>query len=358
MAQFLVFYSWQSDLPNSTNRNFIEDALNKATKAIKKDDEFLVEPVVDRDTSGTSGAPNIAETILSKIEQAQVFVCDISIINPQYGGETRLTPNPNVLFELGYAYQLLGEERIILIMNTAFGGPDALPFDLKMNRVVTYHLPDRDELKVRSTVLAKLFNRKFSDESIEKGETKKRLVGTLRTALETIISEQGVRNMGGYLLADQKLFARIREILPANGSIRDMREHDYGGAFPRDLHDDIMAFEREFKYSTPENDFFDEELENSKKVLIQKIDQFLRAIGKYTFVYSHDPDWARISVITDIEVQRKIARVTESEEEFNNRLGEHEQRSFQIRDEINVLAQGVCDSYDEFVRLGRNNLAV
>ena len=39
----VVFYSWQSDLPNSTNRGFIQDALEKAAKAIERDDTIGLE---------------------------------------------------------------------------------------------------------------------------------------------------------------------------------------------------------------------------------------------------------------------------------------------------------------------------
>jgi hypothetical protein len=140
-----IFYSWQSDLPNKTNRGFIEDALQRAVKAIRKDDSLQVEPVIDRDTSGIPGSPNIAKTILEKIEQADIFVADVSIIN--YGAEGRPTPNPNVLYELGYARKCLGENSIILVQNTAYGGPEQLPFDLKMNRVVHYLLAENTEDK-------------------------------------------------------------------------------------------------------------------------------------------------------------------------------------------------------------------
>jgi hypothetical protein len=55
----LVFYSWQSDLPNATNRGFIGQALEAAAKALKNDDSLQVEPVIDRDTTGVPGSPNI-----------------------------------------------------------------------------------------------------------------------------------------------------------------------------------------------------------------------------------------------------------------------------------------------------------
>ena len=48
----VVFYSWQSDLPNRTNRSFIQQALENIAKSIRADDSIDVEPVIDRDTQG------------------------------------------------------------------------------------------------------------------------------------------------------------------------------------------------------------------------------------------------------------------------------------------------------------------
>src|SRR5438270_6437159 len=110
----LVFYSWQSDLPNATNRGFIQKALENAAKAIRDDDTVQVEPVVDRDTVGVPGAPDIASTIFAKIDQAQIFVCDVSIVD---ASARRPAPNPNVLIELGYARRALGHDKVILAMN-------------------------------------------------------------------------------------------------------------------------------------------------------------------------------------------------------------------------------------------------
>jgi hypothetical protein len=132
-----VFYSWQSDLPNATNRNLILDALERATKKIRTDESIAVEPVLDRDTQNVPGAPDIAHTILEKIDKAAAFVADVSIINPGVG---RPTPNPNVLLELGYALKTLGNPRTVLVANTANGAVESLPFDLRTKRVLTYHL--------------------------------------------------------------------------------------------------------------------------------------------------------------------------------------------------------------------------
>ena len=133
-----VFYSWQSDLPNATNRGLILDSLERAAKKIRDDNSVTIEPVVDRDTQDVPGAPDIAHTIFQKIERASAFVADVTIINPGLG---RPTPNPNVLIELGYALKALGTSRTILVANTANGPVEWLPFDLRTKRVLSYHLP-------------------------------------------------------------------------------------------------------------------------------------------------------------------------------------------------------------------------
>ena len=59
-----IFYSWQSDLPNATNRGFINECLEKAIKALNAEQQFAVEPCLDRDTLNVPGSPDIARTIL------------------------------------------------------------------------------------------------------------------------------------------------------------------------------------------------------------------------------------------------------------------------------------------------------
>lgn len=147
----IIFYSWQKDLPNNTNWTFIETALKKVVKTIRNDDSIQVEPVIDRDTLGIAGSPEIPSTILAKIDRCDAFVCDLSIINK--GSKFKLMPNPNVLFELGYALRRFNESgignwnNIIMVMNTAFGELNKLPFDLDKRRVVVYSCSENEEDK-------------------------------------------------------------------------------------------------------------------------------------------------------------------------------------------------------------------
>jgi len=160
-----VFYSWMSDRPGYSNRGFIQDCLEKAVKTIARDPTLNIVPSLDRDTQGESGAAEIVATILRKIERARVFVADVTLVNTLpsrcgglaaflFGTPKRLTSNPNVLVELGYAAGKLGWERCLLVVNTAFGGPEELPFDLRGRIVLRYHVANkRDRKAVRETFI-------------------------------------------------------------------------------------------------------------------------------------------------------------------------------------------------------------
>ena len=154
-----IFYSWQSDLPPRTNRYLIQSALDKACKVIKTEGGILAEAVVERDTLGLPGAPSIADAILSKIRDSDVFVADVSLISHARLNESQQDscevcgtsnmkpcPNPNVLTELGYAMSHLGNQALVLVANRFYGPIEALPFDLRSLRVMTYKAAPADTL--------------------------------------------------------------------------------------------------------------------------------------------------------------------------------------------------------------------
>ena len=140
-----IFFSWQSDVKES--RNLISECLKKVPARLK--DLAVIE--VSRDTEGIAGAPNIGDTIFDKIEHADIFVADVSIINANYDG--RKMPNPNVLIELGYAIKALGWERIVLVHNLDTGDVEQLPFDMNHQRVVAYSLREETKAKARDNII-------------------------------------------------------------------------------------------------------------------------------------------------------------------------------------------------------------
>lgn len=219
-----IFYSWQSDLPNNTNRGFIEDALEKAVKAIRKDNTITVEPVIDRDTEGVPGSPNIAETILQKIAEADIFVADVSIINSPPKGTAitekyRFTPNPNVLFELGYALAKLGPNRVLLIKNTALADTNALPFDLKLYRLISYNCLKEQE-----------------DKASERDGLAKRLEKAIKTIITNIETERANEQAEAQRAAEEQSVAQvIRTIEEGNPNQQKVATQQYMKGFINQL---------------------------------------------------------------------------------------------------------------------------
>ena len=157
-----VFYSWQSDISNRINRNFIEDALKKAIQSVSKD--FMVQKALrndeielDKDTKGVPGIPPIADVIFEKISKCAIFIPDLTFVGTSVSG--RPIPNPNVLIEYGWALKEVTHSRIISVMNTAFGEPTAvnMPFDMRhLRNPITFHLKEDDTPELRSKVKAEL----------------------------------------------------------------------------------------------------------------------------------------------------------------------------------------------------------
>jgi hypothetical protein len=155
-----VFFSWQSTRPG---RNFIDRALQEAIDRISDANMNLEEPErgdriqLDRDTRNVPGSPPIFDTILKKIAKAAIFVSDLTFVGTSV--EDDLLPNPNVLIEHGFALRVLGDNRIVAVMNIAHGEPEQLPFDLKTKRFpITYNLPDDADAQTRTKVRNELSN--------------------------------------------------------------------------------------------------------------------------------------------------------------------------------------------------------
>lgn len=142
-----IFYSWQSDSPNRTNRGFISDCLRRSIEALAFADVATEGLDIDRDTLNEKGSPDIAATILKKIEKCDVFVADVTIINADAPKQYRKMSNPNVLIELGFAARARGWDRILCVANSAFGSEQDLPFDIRHRRLISYYLPADAESK-------------------------------------------------------------------------------------------------------------------------------------------------------------------------------------------------------------------
>ena len=155
-----VFFSWQTDLPNKTNRSLIRQSIDIAIKNLSEKSLKGIKFLYDESTYGEVGAPDIGETIINKISKSDIFICDISIIN--HNSKFRKSPNPNVMFELGYAASCLGWDNIICIYDTAGGKIDQLPFDINHRRILPYSSTNADAKKILALSIQNAIERMIS----------------------------------------------------------------------------------------------------------------------------------------------------------------------------------------------------
>lgn len=132
-----IFYSWQSDLPSNKNRSFIESCIKQAIKLVYEKQKDISEINLESDSRNEIGTPDLSDSIFNKIDCCDIFIADISLINPKTN--ERITPNPNVMIELGYAAKALGWSNILCIYNVEFGKLEELPFDIRQRKPITYN---------------------------------------------------------------------------------------------------------------------------------------------------------------------------------------------------------------------------
>ena len=155
MREFVVFYAWQSDRPARFNRYLIRIALNLAAENISNDPAVGVRVRIDADTEGILGHVPVTETILKKIERCDVFAPDLTFVAQADSG--KLIPNPNVMLEYGYALHAKTHSALMPVMNSAYGGPDKLPFDMgHLRHPLHYNLPATADNAARRQVRKKI----------------------------------------------------------------------------------------------------------------------------------------------------------------------------------------------------------
>ncbi|MFC1759833.1 hypothetical protein ACFL2H_13880, partial [Planctomycetota bacterium] len=131
---FTVFYSWQSDTKSPHCRDLIREALDVAGGAIGEDSGNPYRLLIQSDTEGEPGLCNIPETLLRRLRESDAVVSDLTFVAQTQTDEPKYCSNPNVLFELGYAFASVGPARLICVINEAHGPAAKQIFDLAHHR--------------------------------------------------------------------------------------------------------------------------------------------------------------------------------------------------------------------------------
>ncbi|MFS7190720.1 TIR domain-containing protein [Serratia proteamaculans] len=150
-----IFYSWQADLDYEINKNVIKAAISIAiNKTNLSIEDAMNNFLLDSDTTNRTGSPDIVNVILSKIDACSFFISDITPIAVAENGKK--IPNPNVLFETGYAVGKKTFERTLFVLNEAYGKDVDMPFDLKTKRILSYTLHKEDGEDKKKEVIKRL----------------------------------------------------------------------------------------------------------------------------------------------------------------------------------------------------------
>lgn len=175
-----IFYSWQTTTNNKYNKNFIFTCIEKAVKKVKLKPELKeVEFVILEGVTGEPGSPQVASKIADeRIPTSDIFISDLSVVNQisrfqkiirkAVGDKFKPFQNNNVIYEHGVAYNAIGLEKMIGILNKTYGSPnenpDNIPFDLKHIRFPIEY--------------------EYSEKSKNKDEVQKKLVDDLASAIK------------------------------------------------------------------------------------------------------------------------------------------------------------------------------
>jgi hypothetical protein len=135
--------------------------------------------------------------------------------------------------------------------------------------------------------------------------------------------------------ADRKTLEDFLQILPSDGGIERLRDHNFAGwSFDYDWFSDINRFFLTRK-DRPEYEFLEPDLERLRKELLQSISVLLRALSQHAF-------WVEGS-----NTRQSVPEEWETEQPA---------RFEKAVKEIHKAAEDTCARYDALVRAGRNRL--
>lgn len=172
-----IFYSWQTTTNTKYNKNFILTCIEKAVNKVKHKPELKdIEFTIIEGVRGEPGSPQVASKITDeRIPNTDIFIADLSVVNHISGFkkfvrkilDDKFKPfqNNNVINEHGVANNAIGLEKMIGVLNSAYGSPNEnpenIPFDLRHIRFpieYKYSKKTKDKVKMQKDFVNDLAN--------------------------------------------------------------------------------------------------------------------------------------------------------------------------------------------------------
>ena len=133
---------------------------------------------------------------------------------------------------------------------------------------------------------------------------------------------------------DKSLYEQFLKELPFEGSIEFIRDHDFHYSFLLEDIKQLMKFTRE--WDNAEHEFLNNDLENDKKELFNKIKKFVYDSGMKTF-----PRGGMQSVMNDLDEEHNLTKSTRENIVLLNNYGDD-----------------IFELHQKFVRKGKNTLYI
>ena len=137
--KYKIFLAWQSQ--DKKTADFLKHQIREAVTCLESQGYEI--NLIERPTQEETGSPNINTLIWEQIMDSDIFIADISFA---YRNETDGVSNPNVMYELGIADALLGQNRTILLCSEETD-IEKVAFDINHNRISTIRTANENAYK-------------------------------------------------------------------------------------------------------------------------------------------------------------------------------------------------------------------
>ena len=321
---FSIFYSWISDWPDDQNRRYIKSRLEEDIKKLSK--ELSVTIVIESDSRGEDGTDTIDLSILRKIASSDFFVGDVTsiVVSDEKEGKAYI-PNPNVLFELGFAASSIGWNRCLMVCNERYGKLNGAPFDIRNHHIRGYLVGEK-ELSLYAILKEKIEGYDALIKEWKSNKEKSFDAGVFAT-INTICSERELIDSISSFIND-RVFSR-EESNWWDGRIYQYRHY-------------------------PDCRFLDEEIDGAYKAFLSSLGELYRVAATYSIDHPHnksltgdEPDWDRR--------YRYLIRDPYDTIRDEDRAFELQQR---IDSEFSELSRTVIPSYEAFRDIVRRKLLI
>jgi len=145
-----LFFSWQSDRKEIRSAIFAE--LRKVKKQLAQDG---IELIVDQDTRERKGTEKIDVALLRKIDDCDIFLADMSPVTTMIQEidedvrRTKLIPNPNVMYEYGYATGVKEMQYVLSVASLKKSElAEQLPFDVNHDTITLFNIEEGEKLSL------------------------------------------------------------------------------------------------------------------------------------------------------------------------------------------------------------------